>query len=98
LIDEGVKIEEPTGDETPVTSQEGAGAPVVDGEVTGGAPDGGEDLVEYVSTNTIEAVLERVGEDPELAKTYREAELSRGDKARKTLITDLEKIETPPEV
>jgi hypothetical protein len=95
LIDEGVKIEEPTQDESPVTPQEGAGEPVVDGEVTGGAPDGGEDLVEFVSTNTIEAVLERVGDDPGLATAYREAEESRGDKARATLIEKLTKIEYP---
>jgi hypothetical protein len=98
LIDEGVKIEEPTGDETPVTSQDGAGAPVVDGEVTGGAPDVDEELVAFVSTNTIDVVLERAGDDAATAAALREAELSRGDKARKTLITDLEKIETPPEV
>jgi hypothetical protein len=95
LIDEGVKIEEPPGDETPVTPQEGAGEPVVDGEVTRGAPDGGEDLGEYVSTNTIEAVLERAGSDPELAKALREAEESRGEKARKGAIEGLTKIENP---
>jgi hypothetical protein len=90
LIDEGVKVEEPTGDDVP-TPQEGAGEPV-DGE---GPPVTGEDLVEFVSTNTIEAVLERVGDDPGLATAYREAEESRGDKARKTLIADLTKIEYP---
>jgi hypothetical protein len=92
LINEGVKIEEPTGGVPPVTS---AGEPVVDGEVTGGAPDAGEDLVEFVSTNTIEAVLERVGDASGLATAYREAEESRGDKARPTLIEKLTKIENP---
>jgi hypothetical protein len=94
LIDEGVKIEEPTEDESAVI-QEGAGESVVGGEGTGGAPDGGGDLVEYVSTNTIEAVLERVGDDSGLATAYREAEESRGDKARSTLIEKLTKIEYP---
>jgi hypothetical protein len=95
LIDEGVKIEEPIEDESPVIPQEGAGEPDVDSEVTGGAPDAGEDLVEFVSTNTIPAVLERVGDDSGLATAYREAEESRGDKARPTLIEQLTKIEYP---
>jgi hypothetical protein len=95
LIDEGVKIEEPTGDETRVAPQGGAGEAVVDGEVTGGAPDAGEDLFEFVSTNTVEAVLERAGADPELAAALRQAEESRGDKARKGAIEDLNKIENP---
>jgi hypothetical protein len=94
LIDHGVKVEEPIEDAEPVTPQEGepvaadaARTPVVD-----------EDIVEFVSTNTIDVVLARAGDDAATAAALREAELSRGDKARKTLITDLEKIETPPEV
>jgi hypothetical protein len=53
----------------------------------------GEDLVEFVSTNTVEAVLERAGEDRELAAALREAEEARGDKARKGVIEGLTKIE-----
>jgi hypothetical protein len=53
----------------------------------------GEDLVEFVSTNTVEAVLERAGEDSELAAALRAAEESRGDKARKGVIEGLTKIE-----
>jgi hypothetical protein len=53
----------------------------------------GEDLVEFVSTNTVEAVLERAGDDRELAAALREAEESRGDKARKGVIEGLTKIE-----
>jgi hypothetical protein len=35
---------------------------------------GGEDLVEFVSTNTVEAVLERATDNPELAAALRQAE------------------------
>lgn len=55
----------------------------------------GENLVEFVSTNTVEAVLERAGEDPELAAQLRAAEEARGDKARVTAIEGLSKIENP---
>jgi hypothetical protein len=68
------------------------------GEGEGGAGEGetgGDDLVEFVSTNTVDAVLERAGDDPELAKALREAEESRGDKARKSAIEGLTKIENP---
>jgi hypothetical protein len=66
------------------------------GEGEGGeSATGGEDLVEFVSTNTVEAVLERVGDDSGLATAYREAEESRGDKSRSTLIEKLTKIEYP---
>lgn len=54
----------------------------------------GEDLVEFVSTNTVEAVLERAGEDAELAAALRAAEESRGEKARKGVIEGLTKIES----
>jgi hypothetical protein len=60
-----------------------------------GEPDEGEDLAEFVSTNTVEAVLERAGDDAELAAALREAEESRGDKARKGVIEGLTKIENP---
>jgi hypothetical protein len=50
---------------------------------------------EFVSTNSAEAVLERAGEDAELAAALREGEESRGDKARKGMIEGLSKIENP---
>jgi hypothetical protein len=64
------------------------------GEETNGSGED-DDLVEFVSTNTVEAVLERAGDDPELAAALREAEESRGDKARKGVIEGLTKIENP---
>jgi hypothetical protein len=81
------------------TSSPATGNPVPEGETgepeTGQPETGGEDLVEFVLTNTVEAVLERAGDDPELAKALREAEESRGDKARKGAIEGLTKIENP---
>jgi hypothetical protein len=83
-------VESPSSPATVATSgDEGEGTPTPEGETDN------EDLVEFVSTSTIEAVLERVGEDAGLATAYREAEESRGDKARKTLIEQLTKIEYP---
>jgi hypothetical protein len=63
----------------------------------GGVPTSadGEDLVEFVSTNTVEAVLERAGDDPDTAAALRAAEESRGEKARKGAIEGLTKIENP---
>ena len=84
------QVVEPTS--SPATgngSSEEAGGPE---DETGGE---GEDLIEFVSTNTVEAVLERVGDDSGLATAYREAEESRGDKSRPTLIKQLTKIEYP---
>jgi hypothetical protein len=71
------------------SGDEGEGTPTPEPESDG------EDLMEFVSTSTIEAVLERVGDDPGLATAYREAEESRGDKVRPTLIEKLTKIEYP---
>jgi hypothetical protein len=86
-------VESPSSPATAPTSGDEQDETVPDETTSEGT--GGEDLVEFVSTNTIEAVLEQVGDDPGLATAYREAEESRGDKARKTLIADLTKIEYP---
>jgi hypothetical protein len=50
-------------------------------------------LVDFVATNTIDAVLESAAGDPEKAKALRLAEEERGDKARKSLLEALAKIE-----
>jgi hypothetical protein len=50
-------------------------------------------LADFVATNTIDAVLESAGGDPERAKALRLAEEERGDKARKSLLEALAKIE-----
>jgi hypothetical protein len=95
LVALNVAAEAAEGSSVPtLTTETDASLLKADGTEATSAPQGG-DLVEFVSTNTIEAVLERVGDDPGLATAYREAEESRGDKARKTLIEQLTKIEYP---
>jgi hypothetical protein len=83
-------VESPSSPATvPTPDTEGEGEKTTSGSEESGS----EDLVEFVSTNTVETVLERAGDDRELAAALREAEESRGDKARKGVIEGLTKIE-----
>jgi hypothetical protein len=88
-------VESPSSPATVTTTRADDGAESGLGEPSSEGGPGREDLVDFVSTSTIEAVLERVGDDSGTATAYREAEESRGDKARSTLIEKLTKIEYP---
>lgn len=84
------------GDATSTATTEPNGPDLPEPEESGGSGD--EDLVDFVSTSTIEAVLERAGDDPEVAAQLKAAEELRGEKARKTLIEALERISSTPPV
>ncbi len=51
-----------------------------------------DELADFVATSTIDAVLEKAGDDAALAEELANAEENRGTKARKTLIEQLNKI------
>ena len=51
-----------------------------------GRGEGSDDFADFVVSSNKPTVLERVGEDAELAEQLKAAEASRGDKARKTLL------------
>jgi hypothetical protein len=63
-----------------------------------------DELAQFVATSNKDEILERAGDDPELAEALKDAEEARGKKARSTLVDALDKIitegtddATPPE-